>query len=148
MRKLPAIWNKADPYHRFELILSIIIVLVIGAIACVAVFRLAFTMIDLLLVKADILNPSTFQTLFGMIFIVLIALEFNRTIIHSLSDNLGVVQIKGVTLVAIMVIVRKLMVGEPKNFTLDFLLGIAALLLALGLLYFLVSWNHRKSSDP
>lgn len=67
---------------------------------------------------------------------------------HSLSDNLGVVQIKGVILVAIMVIVRKLIVSEPKSFTLELLLGMAALLLALGLLYFLVSWNHRKSNDP
>lgn len=148
MRKLPAIWSKADPYHRFELILTSVVVLVIGVIACVAVLRLIFAMIDLLLVKADILNPATFQTLFGMIFIVLIALEFNRTIIHSLSANVGVAQIKGVILVAIMVIVRKLIVSEPKSFTLELMLGMAALLLALGLLYFLVSWSHRNSTNP
>ena len=101
-------------------------------------------MINLLILKLDILEPAAFQTLFGMIFIVLIALEFNRTIVHSLSQAVGAAQIKGVVLIAIMVAVRKLIVSDPKELSFETAMGMAALLLALGMVYFLVGWRYVK----
>ena len=102
-------------------------------------------MINLLILKLDILEPTAFRTLFGMIFIVLIALEFNRTIVHSLSQAVATAQIRGVVLIAIMVVARKLIVSDPKELTFETAMGMAALLLALGMVYFLVGWRHGKS---
>jgi uncharacterized membrane protein (DUF373 family) len=144
VQTLIKLWRNADVYHRFELILSVIVIFTISIIACFAIARLAWTMINLLILRLDIIEPTAFQTLFGMIFIVLITLEFNRTIIHSLSNAVGTAQIKGVILIAIMVVVRKLIVSDPKEIMFETVLGLAALLLALGLVYFLVSWRHRK----
>ena len=82
--------------------------------------------------------------LFGIIFVVLIALEFNRAILHSLSKEVATYQIKGVVLIAIMVVVRKLTVSDPKDFAADLLIGLAGLLLALGAVRYLVGRSSNE----
>lgn len=147
MRTLVDHWRKADPYHKFELVLSSAVMVVVSVIACAAVARLAITMIDVFFLRLDVLEPKSFQVLFGMIFVVLISLEFNRTILHSLSKSTTASQIKGVVLIAIMVVVRKLIISDPKDFASDLLVGLAALLLALGAVHYLVAQSGKAQSS-
>ncbi len=132
-------WKKADGYQKFELILTLVVVAVVSIIALFAVMRLVIRLFDLLFLSLDFLSAGTFQILFGMIFIVLIALEFNRSILHALSAGIGVIQIKGVVLIATMVVARKIILMDIKETSLELLLGLSALLLSLGALYFLIS---------
>lgn len=51
-----------------------------------------------------------FQALFGMIFIVIIALEFKRSLLVVADRRHCVVQVRTVILIALLAIVRKLMI--------------------------------------
>jgi hypothetical protein len=63
----------------FEQIVTWVLVAMVGLIVCVALFRLVVDVVRLLLVQAlDPLGHEVFQTVFGAMMTVLIALEFSH----------------------------------------------------------------------
>jgi uncharacterized membrane protein (DUF373 family) len=61
----------------------------------------------------DPTDYSVFQALFGMIFTVIIALEFKRSLLIVGERQHGIVQVRTVILIALLAIVRKLMLIDP-----------------------------------
>src|SRR4029453_19392310 len=64
----------------------------------------------------DPTDYTVFQAVFGMIFTVIIALEFKRSLLVSAERHHSVVQVRTVILIAMLAIVRKLLilgVGHP-----------------------------------
>jgi uncharacterized membrane protein (DUF373 family) len=74
---------------------------------------------------------------------VLIALEFNHTMHYAITGVRGVIQAKIVILIAQLAIVRKLIVADFYDVTPAWLAGLAALILALGMAY----WLMRERDD-
>src|SRR5438477_5134635 len=74
-------WAVLSHYQRFEGFVALVLTLVIGLVILVALFRLTFSVVTgLLLGLLDPLDPGVFQTVFGEILTLLIALEFNHTL--------------------------------------------------------------------
>jgi uncharacterized membrane protein (DUF373 family) len=151
MKRLPRSWGhiRADwailtAYQRFESIIALLLSLVIAVVVLVALYRLISGVIDTLVLRA--LNPlehTVFQQVFGEIMTVLIALEFNHTLHYAFSGSRGVIQAKVVILIAQLAIVRKLIVADFYGVTPAWLAGLAALILALGITY----WLMRERDD-
>jgi uncharacterized membrane protein (DUF373 family) len=87
---------------------------------------------------------SVFQTVFGMIFTVIIALEFKRSLLVITERDRGVVQVRTVILIALLAIVRKLMIIDLSAVSAEQLLALAAATLALGGVYWLVRDQDRR----
>jgi uncharacterized membrane protein (DUF373 family) len=75
---------------------------------------------------------------FGMIFTVIIALEFKRSLLVVAERRDSVVQVRSVILIALLAVVRKLIILDLSSTDAFHLLALAAAILALGAVYWLV----------
>ena len=118
--------------------------LVIGLVILVALFRLTFSVVTgLLLGLLDPLDPGVFQTVFGEILTLLIALEFNHTLQYVVKREQSIIQTKVVLLIALLAVARKFIVLDLRDVDAVQLLALAAITLALGLAY----WLMRERDD-
>ena len=85
-------WAVFSYYQRFEGLVALILTLVIALIILVALFRLTSSVITGLLFGAlDPLDPGIFQSVFGEILTLLIALEFNHTLQYVVKRQRSII---------------------------------------------------------
>jgi uncharacterized membrane protein (DUF373 family) len=90
------------------------------------------------------LEHSVFQSVFGDILTVLIALEFNHTLQYVVTRERGIIQARVVIVIAILALVRKFMVTDLSTMSAAALAGEAALVLALGITYWLMREREQR----
>ena len=74
-------WNILTYYQRFESAVAFVLTLVIAVIVLVALYRLCVGVVTAFLFGAvNPLEHAAFQSIFGEIMTLLIALEFNHTL--------------------------------------------------------------------
>ena len=139
-------WKPLTVYQKFEH--SVILVLT-ALIAIVVAFALWSLTVKILLsiVSSGGFDPtdySVFQALFGMIFTVIIALEFKRSLLVIAERRRGIVQVRTVVLIALLAIVRKLMIIDLTASNAAEVFALAAAILALGAVYWLVRDQDRR----
>ena len=137
-------WSVLTSYQRFESLVALVRTLLIGAIILVALLRLFVSVIGGLLF--DVLNPldqHAFQLIFGEIMTLLIALEFNHTLQYVVTRQQSVIQTKIVLLIALLALARKFIILDLHDVGSGQLLGLAAITLALGAVY----WLMRDCDD-
>jgi uncharacterized membrane protein (DUF373 family) len=81
-----------------------------------------------------------------MIFTVIIALEFKRSILVAAERRDGIVAVKVVILLAMLAVVRKLIILDFPETPAAKLFGLAAAILALGVVYWLVRDQDAKAA--
>jgi uncharacterized membrane protein (DUF373 family) len=116
-------------YDKFEHIVILILTLLIAVFIATSGF--------------DPTNYAVFQAVFGMIFTVIIALEFKRSLLVAAERQHSVVQVRTVVLIAILAIVRKLLILDVGHAT-EELFALAAAIIALGAVYWLVRDQDRS----
>jgi uncharacterized membrane protein (DUF373 family) len=132
-------------YERFEhavvLVLTALIVLIVAS----ATWHLAEVIVSLVLADAmQPTNQAAFQTVFGMVFTVIIALEFKHSLLIVLARQESVVRVRSIILIAMLAMVRKFIIldlgvtGETELF------GLSAAILSLGVVYWLVRDQDQR----
>jgi len=138
-------WAILTYYQRFEGAVALVLTLVIALIVLVALYRLCVEVVTPLPVgAANPLEHSVFQTVFGQIMTLLIALEFNHTLRYVVTRHQSVIQTRVVILIAVLALARKFIVLDIRETTPAYLLALAAVTLALGLTY----WLMTERDDP
>jgi uncharacterized membrane protein (DUF373 family) len=131
-------------YRRFEVFVAFVLTIVIGAIILVALVRLIVSVADTLVLRT--LNPldhTVFQRVFGEVMTLLIALEFNHTLRYVVSGERGIIHTKMVLLIALLALARKVIVMDLVDVDTAQTGALAALVLALGVSY----WLMRERDD-
>jgi uncharacterized membrane protein (DUF373 family) len=137
-------WSELNLYQRFEQMVILVLSLLISVVIVVTLFNLLRTLFEVLrLGLLDPARPQVFQSIFGMIIIVLIALEFNHTILGILDRGFSVVQVRAVVLIALLAVLRKFIVLEMGEADAMLLLALSAATLALGGVYWAVREQDR-----
>jgi uncharacterized membrane protein (DUF373 family) len=137
-------WIMLTYYQRFESAVAFVLTIVIALIVLVALYRLSVGVVTGLLFGAlDPLEHAVFQTVFGEIMTLLIALEFNHTLRYVVSKRQSFIQTKVVVLIALLALARKFIILDISETTPEHLLGLAAVTLALGVTY----WLMRDSDE-
>jgi len=132
-------WAVLSCYQRFEELVALALTLVIALIILVALFRLTSSVITgLLFGVLDPLDPGIFQSVFGEILTLLIALEFNHTLQYVVKRQQSIIQTQVVLLIALLAIARKFIVLDLGSVGAAQLLGLAAITLGLGIAYWLI----------
>src|SRR3979490_2643648 len=93
-------------YQRFEHVIITILTALIAVIVVVAVWNLSVKILFGLALSGR-LDPSDyaiFQVVFGMIFTVIIALEFKKSLLVMAERRDNVVQIRSVVMIAVLAI--------------------------------------------
>lgn len=136
-------------YERFEhavlLVLTGLIVLVVAS----ATWHLALAVLRLMWRdEVDPANHEVFQAVFGMIFTVIIALEFKHSLLVVLARQESVVRVRSIVLIAMLAVARKFIILDLKEAEPEELFALAAAILALGLVYWLVRDQDRRTGAP
>ena len=137
-------WALLSYYQRFEGLVALVLTLVIGLVILVALFRLTFSVVTGLLL--GVLNPldhGVFQSVFGEILTLLIALEFNHTLQYVVKREQSIIQTKVVLLIALLAVARKIVILDLNAADAGQLLALAAITLALSAAY----WLMRERDD-
>ena len=120
----------------------------ISVVVVIALFKLMSNVFSLLVVGAiDPIEPAVFQTIFGMIMTVLIALEFKHSILRVVQRKDSIIQVKTVLLIAIMAISRKFIIIDVKVISASELAALSTALLALGIVYWLMRDRDGKEEQ-
>jgi uncharacterized membrane protein (DUF373 family) len=139
-------WNILTYYQRFESAVAFVITGVISLIVAVALYRLCVEVVTALLFGAvDPLEHVVFQSVFGQIMTLLIALEFNHTLRYVVTRHQSIIQAKVVILIALLALSRKLIILDIGQTSPGYLLGLAAITLALGVTYWLMSERDDRA---
>jgi uncharacterized membrane protein (DUF373 family) len=138
-------WNLLTFYQKFEHGVILILTALIALIIVLAVWNLTLKVVESV-VHADIdpTDYAVFQTLFGMIFAVIIALEFKRSLVVIAERGQSVVQVRTVILIALLAVVRKLLIFDLASTDASKLFALAAAIVALGAVYWLVRDQDRE----
>ena len=119
-------WPTLTFYQRFESAIALALTLIITIIILVALFHLTVEVIGgLVLGHVNPLEYKVFQSVFGEIMTVLIALEFNHTLQFIVTREQSIIQTKVVLLIALLALARKFIVLDLKGTTPDQMLGLA-----------------------
>ncbi len=145
---IPETFRGLTFYERFEhaviLILTALIVLIVAS----ATWHLAEVVVSL--VFADAVQPTNqvvFQTVFGMVFTVIIALEFKHSLLIVLARQESVVRVRSIILIAMLAMVRKFIILDLGAAADRELFGLSAAILSLGVVYWLVR-DQDQRLDP
>jgi uncharacterized membrane protein (DUF373 family) len=137
-------WPTLSFYQQFESVLAFALTIVITLVILVALYGLIVDVIGgLVLGVLDPLEHRAFQLIFGEIITVLIALEFNHTLVYVVTREQSIIQTKVVLLIALLALARKFIIMDLTEITPEQMLGLAAITLALGVTY----WLMRERDD-
>jgi uncharacterized membrane protein (DUF373 family) len=139
-------WKLLTIYQKFEHAVILVLTALIAVVVAFAVWNLVLKIL-LSILSSGGFDPSdyaVFQALFGMIFTVIIALEFKRSLLVVAERRHGIVQVRTVILIALLAIVRKLMIIDLSDTDAQQVLALAAAILALGAVYWLVRDQDRR----
>lgn len=139
-------WQLLTLYERFEHVVILVLSGLISIIVALAVWNLVLKLAASLVLSSgfDPTDYSVFQSLFGTILIVIIALEFNRSLLVIAERRLGIVQVRTIVLIALLAIVRKLMVIDLSATEANQLFALSAAILVLGCVFWLVREQDRR----
>lgn len=134
-------------YQKFEQICVMLLSAVIAVVAAFALAHLVYAVaVSIVANQFDPTDYDVFKMIFGMVFTVIITLEFKRSLLGLAERKGGVVQVRTVILIGILAVVRKLIIIDLSSADTYQLLALAATILALGVVYWLVG-EHDERSD-
>ena len=130
-------------YENFEhavigLVTLSLVVIVIGGVAHLLIGLAEAFVLDLEGVSEQVI----FQRIFGTIFTILIALEFKRSLLIVKTAAENMLRIRSIILIAMLATVRKFIVLDISTIDVPGLLALAGSILALGIVYWLVSQSR------
>ncbi|MFZ1064296.1 MAG: phosphate-starvation-inducible PsiE family protein, partial [Pseudolabrys sp.] len=139
-------WQLLTFYERFEHVVILVLSGLISIVVALAVWNLVLKLVAGVVLSSgfDPTDYSVFQALFGTILTVIIALEFNRSLLVVAERRHGVVQVRTVVLIALLAIVRKLMVIDLSAANANQLFALSAAILVLGCVFWLVREQDRR----
>ncbi len=140
------LFSRLELYERFEHLVVLVLTLIIVVVVASASWHLAVSILVLLL--ADQLDPAdqqVFQGLFGMIFTVIIALEFKHSLLVGLARQESVVRVRSIVLIALLAVTRKFIILDLKATAPAEMFALASAILALGVVYWLVRDQDRRA---
>jgi uncharacterized membrane protein (DUF373 family) len=147
VRETREAWPGLSTYTRFEQAVTLILTMLISLLIIAAMVNLSFHVVTQALLGAlDPAEREVFQAIFGMIFTVLIALEFNHSILGVLERKQNIVQVKTVVLIALLALARKFIILDASKADPMTIIGLAAAILALGAVYWSVRDQDRKEA--
>jgi uncharacterized membrane protein (DUF373 family) len=139
-------WRALTLYQKFEHLVLLVLTGLVAIVILVALWNLVLKVV-LSLFLAQTFDPTdhvVFQTVFGMILTVIIALEFKRSLLVAAERRRSIVQVRTVILLAMLAIVRKLIILDLAHTDAAQLFALAAAILSLGIVYWLVREQDKR----
>jgi uncharacterized membrane protein (DUF373 family) len=142
-------WAPLTLYQKFEDAVVFILTILMGAVIVLALYDVARKVATEILPSGnlDFTDHAVFQTVFGMFFTVIIALEFKKSLLVLAERRDSVVQVRTVVVIALLAALRKLIILESATTEAMHLFGLAAVILVLGAVHWLVREQDERQAQ-
>jgi uncharacterized membrane protein (DUF373 family) len=140
-------WDSLTAYGRFEQIASRVVMVFISLVIVYSLVLIAIDLFNQVTLDSTFPDVTALKDVFGSILTVLILIEFNHSIAYAITRRSGVLQARYIVLIAILVIARKVILLDFATATFDKLIGIGAIALAFGGLYWLISARTHDAAE-
>ncbi|HET6182418.1 MAG TPA: phosphate-starvation-inducible PsiE family protein [Acetobacteraceae bacterium] len=138
-------WSAMTLYEKFEQVVISVRSVIIAVIVVAAVWALIREVVNRLVLGVfDALGYDNLQVVFGMIFTVVIALEFERSLLVVAQRSFGILQVRTIVLIALLAIARKFIILDLSETGSAEIAALAAAALALGVVHWLVRDQDRR----
>jgi uncharacterized membrane protein (DUF373 family) len=132
-------WQTLSLYERIEQVIALTLTGLITIIIVIATWDLAKEVFYLAWHGVlDPLDHRMFQAIFGQIMTLLIALEFKHSIVKVVAHGQSIIQVRTVLLIALLAVSRKFIILDPDKYSAQTILALAAVLVGLGITYWLI----------
>lgn len=91
------------------------------------------------------LGHRLFQTVFGQVMTVLIALEFKHSILRVVARKENIIQVKTVLLIGLLAVSRKFIVLDLNEVDAEMVLALSVSVIALAIAYWIVRGREREA---
>src|SRR6201987_2118188 len=148
MAELRTKWQTLSIYEKFEQTVVSVLTLVIAGIVTIATWQLLLHTLNL--VESHMVNladSQVFQSIFGMVLTVLIALEFKHTLLVVRHHRRAIVQVRAVVLIALLALVRRFIILDLYQTTPSIIAALAGAVLALGIVFWLVGNDEQQEDE-
>jgi uncharacterized membrane protein (DUF373 family) len=135
-------------YEWFEQIVLSILVFIICLIIVYSLIIATIEIFEDLVSGIGFIESAALKDTFGLILTVIILVEFNHSIVLAIRQRSGAIQVRIVVLITIIVLARKLVLLDYAAASVETLLGLGGLALALGGLYWLISDGEQRRRSP
>jgi len=132
-------WRVMSLSERFEQVVAAILSLIIAVAILLAFWELGRLVVDTLILQhRSVLDHGVFQKLFGAILTLLIAMEFQHSIIKVIERREHIIQTKIVVLIALLALARKFIILDTASTSAQMILALSFGVLVLGGVYWLI----------
>jgi len=137
-------------YDLFELLVSGVVLFLVSTVIIYTTVVASITVFEDFFSGMTMVDGEVLKDTFGLILTILILLEFNHSVVSALRQRAGAIQVSVIVLITITVIARKLILLDYESASLETMLGLGGLALALGALYWLLAGveQRRQSGAP
>jgi uncharacterized membrane protein (DUF373 family) len=132
-------WKRFLSYEVFERAASRIVMIFIAIIIVYTLILMGMTLFDQIKFSPAYIDTDSLRDVFGSILSILILIEFNHSIALAISRRTGILQARPIILITILVIARKVILLDFTSATFQQMIGIAAIAVAFGVLFWLIS---------
>jgi uncharacterized membrane protein (DUF373 family) len=148
IKELRTKWQTLSLYEKFEQTIVSVLTLVIAAIVTIATWQLLLHTVKLLESNlVSLADSQVFQSIYGMVLTVLIALEFKHTLLVVKHHRRAIVQVQAVVLIALLALVRRFLILDFYQTTPSVIAALAGATLALGIVFWLVGNYQQPGKD-
>jgi uncharacterized membrane protein (DUF373 family) len=135
-------------YVRFERAIAFLILLGMVVVIGLTLYAFALRLWQVTGTLPTDMTYTVFQSLFDRVLATIIALEIAHSIREMVSGRHARAQLRTVIVIGMLAVVRKLVVLDVENTSGLFLAGLAAVILALGMTFALVTAFGAQSEPP
>jgi len=131
-------WQVLSAYERLEQIVALVLSAILTVVILLSLWSVFHHLLHIVLHYRQDQVERQITALFGSAMGLLIAMEFNHTIFHSVMRRGQIVKVKTVVLIAILAVSRQFILIENTEVTTQKILAYALATLVLGIVYYLI----------
>ncbi len=134
-------------YAGFEKVVVAILTLMVAASVVLTLAQSGIALVKVISSESHLLDHEGFIKVFGTFMTVLIALEFNHTVLADITTSSPLVKVRAVLLVALLALSRKVVLVDFKEVAYTSMIGLAVLIVAVAGAYWVLYPEEARCKE-
>jgi uncharacterized membrane protein (DUF373 family) len=139
---LPLIFGSKG-YHWFERLVVATLGIMVAVSIVLTLVQAGVALWQAVAADNHLIDHEAFIKVFGAFMTVLIAIEFNHTVLPDMTTKSSVVKVRAVLLVAMLALARKVILLDFKEIEYTMIIGLAVLFVGIAAAY----WGVRREEE-
>ncbi|GAB4174642.1 MAG: phosphate-starvation-inducible PsiE family protein [Geothermobacteraceae bacterium] len=134
-------------YQWFERLVVAILTLMVAVSVILTLVHSGFELYHVATTGPTLFDHNQFIKVFAAFMTVLIALEFNHTVLPDISEKKPVVKVRAVLLVAMLALARKVVLVDFKKVSYTSMIGLAVLIVCVSVAYWVIRQEEMAKGE-